>query len=158
MPNPAVAPVVPAPQPLSQSATIAAHPLMKQILTKNAQLSSSGSVNGVNGVSKSNSSSRCASPAAQPNVEHNEEDQRKVMNAKDFSDFKSNANGQNSKEQNGTATSEEEGSDDEKPTSRKSCTRRNSESVLQSLVNELRKDLGKSELMKFSKFLGQRAG
>ncbi|VDM53842.1 unnamed protein product [Angiostrongylus costaricensis] len=39
-------------KPPSQSATIAAHPLMKQILTKSVQPSPSASLNGVNGLSK----------------------------------------------------------------------------------------------------------
>ncbi|CAJ0606514.1 unnamed protein product [Cylicocyclus nassatus] len=134
IPSVIATPIIPSaqpPQPPPHSATIAAHPLMKQILTKNAQASL---VNGVNGVATSNPSSRCASPAVQSNVEHKEEDQQKGVVAKDTSDPKNKSNGQNGKEQNGTATSEEEASDDEKSTSRKTSTRRSSESVLQSLI------------------------
>lgn len=50
VPTAMAAPVVPSPQPPSHSATIAAHPLMKQILAKNAQTPSAAGVNGVNGV------------------------------------------------------------------------------------------------------------
>ncbi|EYC29330.1 hypothetical protein Y032_0006g2919 [Ancylostoma ceylanicum] len=130
------APVVP--QPPSHSATIAAHPLMKQILTKNTQTPSAAGVNGVNGVAASSSSSRCASPAVEANAENKGEDQQKGTGARESQDHKSKVNGQNGKEQNGTVTSsEDEGSDDEKSTSRKVSTTRNSESVLQSLVNEV---------------------
>ncbi|WKX94224.1 hypothetical protein Q1695_011467 [Nippostrongylus brasiliensis] len=51
--------------PPPHSATIAAHPLMKQILTKNSQ--SSQLANGVNGLASSDTSSRCASPAVEGN-------------------------------------------------------------------------------------------
>ncbi|RCN37196.1 ARID/BRIGHT DNA binding domain protein [Ancylostoma caninum] len=50
VPAAVAAPVVPSPQPPSHSATIAAHPLMKQILTKNTQTPPAVGVNGVNGV------------------------------------------------------------------------------------------------------------
>ncbi|KHJ85376.1 zinc finger, C2H2 type, partial [Oesophagostomum dentatum] len=134
LPNvaPAAMPPGPSAQPPPHSATIAAHPLMKQILTKNAQ-TPSPVVNGVNGV-PTGSSSRCASPAVQHNAEH---DHSKGTNARESRDAKNKPNGHNGKMQNGTATPEEDTSDDEKAASRKASTTRSTESVLQSLVNEM---------------------
>lgn len=126
------APITQSSQLPSHSATIAAHPLMKQILTKNAQ-TSSPVVNGVNGVTNG-SSSRSASPAAEQNFENKEENQQKCHGAKHSEDSVAKANGQNGRLENGTAGSDEEASDEEKTIRSKVPEKGNSESVLQSLM------------------------
>nr|CDJ90703.1 AT-rich interaction region domain containing protein [Haemonchus contortus] len=130
---PVMIPVSPSPQPPPHSATIAAHPLMKQILTKNAQ-PSLPLVNGVNGVAKSNSSSRSASPAVDINTEHKEEVQPKNADGKPPQEHVTKSNGQNGKAENGIATSDDDPSDDEKASR---CKAPETKSVLKSLIDPL---------------------
>ncbi|PIO71187.1 histone deacetylase family protein [Teladorsagia circumcincta] len=125
-------PVAPTPQPPPHSATIAAHPLMKQILTKNAQ-ASLPVVNGINGVAASNPSSRSASPAVDVNTERKEESPAKHADVKPSQDSESKTNGQNVKTENGVTTSDDEPSEDDKASRRKESETR-SQSVLKSLA------------------------
>ncbi|PIO59096.1 ARID/BRIGHT DNA binding domain protein, partial [Teladorsagia circumcincta] len=132
---PAMVPVAPTPQPPPHSATIAAHPLMKQILTKNAQ-ASLPVVNGINGVAASNPSSRSASPAVDVNTERKEESPAKHIDVKPSQDSESKTNGQNVKTENGVTTSDDEPCEDDKASRRKESETR-SQSVLKSLIDPL---------------------
>ncbi|KAJ1350155.1 hypothetical protein KIN20_005879 [Parelaphostrongylus tenuis] len=123
-------------QPPSHSATIAAHPLMKQILTKSVQPSpsaSSPSLNGVNGLSNSTSSSRSTSPTADHSLEAKDEAQHKnVMVSRESS----SRVGQNGRVENGIATSEDENSDDEKGSLRKTTEKAVSVAASQNSVEQ----------------------
>ncbi|KAK6735847.1 hypothetical protein RB195_018851 [Necator americanus] len=116
------------------SATIAAHPLMKQILAKNAQTPTSIAANGVNGTAASSSISRSTSPALDTSSENKEEDHLKCEVARGTEESNNKVNGQSDCKQNGTTTSEDGGSDDEKSSSCKISTRKNSESLSHNLV------------------------
>lgn len=120
-------------QPPPHSATIAAHPLMKQILTKNAQ-ASMPVVNGVNGVVSSSASSRSASPAVDVNPDRREDNHQKGVSGKHPQEPDEKARGQNGKLENGTAASDDEAGDEDKGCRSSRSDRKSSESVLQSLV------------------------